>query len=80
MRSGHPSVIKDLNGRVDAHVHENRRFTIDELHEIVPNVSRSVLYEIVTVQRQYKKFMLAGFQECSQLNTSSYRLLKWSDS
>jgi hypothetical protein len=50
-RSGCPSVItEDLKDRVDAHVCENRRFTIDKFHEVFPYVSRSVLYEIVTVQ------------------------------
>jgi hypothetical protein len=49
-RCGRPSVItKDLKDRVDAHVCENRRFTTDELHEVFPYVSRSVLYETVTV-------------------------------
>jgi hypothetical protein len=45
-----PSLItEDLKDRVDGHVRENRRFTIDKLHEVFPYVSRSVLYEIVTV-------------------------------
>jgi hypothetical protein len=35
VRSGRPSVItKDLKDRVDAHIHENRQFTIDELHGV----------------------------------------------
>jgi hypothetical protein len=55
-RSGCPSVItQDLKGRVDAHVRENRRFTTDELHEVFPYVSRSVLYETVRVQLRYRK-------------------------
>jgi hypothetical protein len=52
----HLSVItKDLKNRVDAHINENRRFTIDEFHEIFPYASQSVLYETVTLQFQYKK-------------------------
>jgi hypothetical protein len=81
MQSGHPSVItRDLKDRVDAHVRENWRFTIDELHEVFPYVSRSVLYEIITVELRYKEFVLDGFQECSQMNISSYGLVKWTDS
>jgi hypothetical protein len=50
-RSGCQSVItKDLKDRIDAYIRENRRFIIDELHEVFPYVSRSFLYEIVTVQ------------------------------
>jgi hypothetical protein len=52
---GCPSIItKDLKDRVDAHVHENRQFAIDKLHEVFPYVSRSLLYKIVTVQLQYR--------------------------
>jgi hypothetical protein len=48
-RSGRPSVITDeLTKRVVDHIRANRRFTIDELHETFPEVSRSVVYEIVT--------------------------------
>jgi hypothetical protein len=55
-RSGRPSVItEDLKNRVDVHVRENERFTIDELHEVFPYVLRSVLYETVTVQLRYRK-------------------------
>jgi hypothetical protein len=37
MRSELPSAItEDLKDRVDAHIRENRRFTIDELHEVFP--------------------------------------------
>jgi hypothetical protein len=35
---------------VNVHVRENRRFTIDELHQVFPYVSPSVLYKIVTVR------------------------------
>jgi hypothetical protein len=55
-RSGLPCVITgDLKVRVDAHVRDNGRFTTDELHEVLPQASRSVLYEIVTVQLRYRK-------------------------
>jgi hypothetical protein len=40
-RFGRSSVItEDLKSRVDAYVHENRRFTIDELHEVFLYVSQ----------------------------------------
>jgi hypothetical protein len=43
-RSGPLSVItEDLKDRVDAQVRENWRFTVDELDEVFPYVSRSVL-------------------------------------
>jgi hypothetical protein len=82
MQSGYLSVItKDLKDGVDAHVCENWQFTIDELHEVFPYVPRSVLYEIVTVKLRYKKKLMPdGFQECSQLNTTSYGLVKWTNS
>jgi hypothetical protein len=55
-RSGLPSVItEDLKDREGVHVRGNRRFVIDELHEVFPYVSRSGLYETVTVQLQYRK-------------------------
>jgi hypothetical protein len=43
-------ITEDLKDGVDNHVHENRHLTIDELNEIFPYVSRSVLHETVIVQ------------------------------
>jgi hypothetical protein len=55
-RSGCLSVItEDLKERVDAHFYENSQVTNDELHEVLPYVSRSVIYEAVTVKLQYRK-------------------------
>jgi hypothetical protein len=55
-RSGHPSVITDdLKERDDAHVPENRRLTIHELHKVFPHVSRTVIFETGTVELQYGK-------------------------
>jgi hypothetical protein len=49
-RTGRPSVItKDLKDRVDAHIREN------SCSLFMSYVSRSGLYKIVTVQRQYRK-------------------------
>ncbi|XP_046407890.1 histone-lysine N-methyltransferase SETMAR-like [Ischnura elegans] len=53
---GRKSVISDdLVKRVDSRVKENRRFTITALFTEFPEVSRSVLYSIVTEQLDYKK-------------------------
>jgi hypothetical protein len=50
-RCRRPSVItEDMKDRVEARARQNRRFTIDELHEDSAFVSLFVLYEIVTVQ------------------------------
>jgi hypothetical protein len=47
---GRPSLItEDVKDSVDAHIRENMRFTVDELHEILPYISCSVFYESVTV-------------------------------
>lgn len=55
-RSGRPSVITDdLVGKVDQKIQENRRFTISTLSEQFPQVSRSVVYEIVTERLHYRK-------------------------
>ncbi|GBO26826.1 hypothetical protein AVEN_13180-1 [Araneus ventricosus] len=48
-RSGRPSVItEDLVQKVDGKLLENRRFTISSLSNGCPQVSRSVIYGIVT--------------------------------
>ena len=55
-RSGRPSVITDaLKQKVDGIIRENRHFTISEVYEQCPEVSRRVVYEIVTENLQYRK-------------------------
>lgn len=55
-RSGRPSVVNEsLVQEVDNKVRENRRFTISSLRDDFPNVSRSVLYGIVTEHLNYRK-------------------------
>lgn len=55
-RSGRPTVkSEDLVQKVDDEIRQNRRFTIDELHEKFQQVSRSVIYAIVSEQLHYKK-------------------------
>lgn len=56
VRCGPPTVITDrLVDEVNAKIRENRRLTISELSLQFPNVSRSVIYEIVTEKLGYKK-------------------------
>ena len=55
-RSGQPSVITDaLKQKVNRIIRENRHFTISEVYEQCPDVSRTVWYEIVTEHLQYRK-------------------------
>lgn len=55
-RSGRPSVItEDLVQTVDEKVRVNRRFTITSLSSEFSQISRSVLYEIVTERLNYRK-------------------------
>ena len=52
-RSGRPSVITDaLKQKANGIIQENRHFTISEVYEQCPEVSRTVLYEIVTEHLQ----------------------------
>ena len=55
-RAGRPSVITDaLKQKVNRIIRENRHFTISEVYEQFPEVSRTVVYEIVTEHLQYRK-------------------------
>ena len=55
-RSGRPSVITDaLKRKVNHIIRENRHFTISEVYEHCLEVSRTVVYEIVTEHLQYRK-------------------------
>ena len=55
-RSGPPSVITDtLKQKVNRIIRENRHFTISEVYEQFPEVSRTFVYEIVTEHLQYRK-------------------------
>ena len=54
--SGRSSVITDaLKQKVNGVIRENRHFTISEVYEQRPEVSRTVVYEIVTEYLQYRK-------------------------
>ena len=55
-RSGRPSVITDaLKQKVKRIIRENRNFTINEVYEQCLEVSRTVVYEIVNENLQYRK-------------------------
>nr|XP_060640821.1 protein FAM32A isoform X1 [Anolis sagrei ordinatus] len=55
-RSGRPSLITDdLVASVEARIRENRRFTITGLSNEFPDVSRSVLYNIVSGHLKFRK-------------------------
>jgi hypothetical protein len=59
-RSGGPSVVgDDLVRSVDQKICGNRCFTISELSCEFPQISRAVLYEIITVRLGYHKFCAA---------------------
>jgi len=55
-KSGRPSVISDaLKEKVNRIIRENRHFTISEVYEKYPEVSRALVYQIVTKLLQYRK-------------------------
>ena len=55
-KSGRPSVITDaLKEKVNRIIRENRHFTISEVYEKCQEVSRALVYQIVTKHLQYRK-------------------------
>jgi len=55
-RSVRPSVITEaLKEKLNRIIRENRHFTISEVYEQCPEVSRTVVYEIVTEHLKYRK-------------------------
>ena len=55
-KSGRPSVITEaLKEKVNRIIRENRHFTISEVYEQCPEVSRALVYQIVTKHLQYCK-------------------------
>ncbi|GBM73650.1 hypothetical protein AVEN_195942-1 [Araneus ventricosus] len=54
--SGRPSVVNDgLVAKVNEKIRENRRFTIRMLFDEFPQISKTVLHEIVTNHLNYRK-------------------------
>jgi hypothetical protein len=61
MMSGQPSVMSyDLVQSVDQKTGERQRFTISELLSEFPQISLTVLYEIITIRLGYHKFCTTG--------------------
>jgi hypothetical protein len=55
-RSGCPSLMtKDLENRIDQHIRTNTRIILDEIHKKFPQISHSLIHEIVTEHFYYKK-------------------------
>ncbi|GFS52516.1 HTH_48 domain-containing protein [Trichonephila clavipes] len=56
-KSGCTSIVtNELVTKVDEKIHENRRFTITELLLSIPQVSRTLLFQIVSQKLGYRKF------------------------
>jgi hypothetical protein len=68
-RSGQPSVVNDdLVKNVDQKICERWCFTISELSCEFPQISRTVLYQIITVRLGYRKFCARWvLKKCSQV-------------
>lgn len=55
-RSGRPSIVTDeLVRKIDEMVRDDRRLTLDEISALVPQISRSLLHEIVTETLGFRK-------------------------
>jgi transposase len=55
-RSGRPSLItEDFKKQIDEQIRQDRSSTLDEMHEKFPQITRSVLHEILSKHLGYKK-------------------------
>jgi hypothetical protein len=60
-RSGRPSLItEDLKKQIDEQIRQDRRSTLDELHEKFLQISRSILDEILSKHLGHKKLCKVG--------------------
>ena len=69
-RSGHPSLVNaDLMRKVNERVHDDRRFTISDLSLHFPQISRTLLYDIVSshLGRRRPHFMRRLYKNCAPL-------------
>jgi hypothetical protein len=48
-------ITKDLKKQIDEQIRQDRRSTLDELHEKFPKISRSLLHEIISKHLGVKK-------------------------
>jgi len=54
-RSGRPSLVSEkVVEKINNIIRKDRRLTLDELHELIPDISRSVLYETITGKLAYR--------------------------
>lgn len=55
-RSGRPSIVTDdMVQKIEENLLSDRRITIDDLHELCPEISRTVVHEIVSDRLKYRK-------------------------
>ena len=55
-RGGRPSIVTpDLVRQIEVKIRENRRFTVTDLAEFFPNVSRETAHRIVTENLHFRK-------------------------
>jgi len=56
LRSSRPSLISyDLLQEIEGEICANQRLSIRELHHIIPEVSKTAIYEAVTKKLGYRK-------------------------
>ncbi|GBN03244.1 hypothetical protein AVEN_229023-1 [Araneus ventricosus] len=69
-RSGRPSVVNDgLVAKVNEKIRENRRFTIRMLSDEFPQISKTILHEIVTNRLNYRKLCSRWVRKCLRMST-----------
>ncbi|GBO34908.1 hypothetical protein AVEN_272329-1 [Araneus ventricosus] len=69
-RCGRPSVVNDgLVAKVNEKIRENRRFTLRMLFDEFPQISKTVLHEIVTNRLIIANCVPVGFRKCLQMST-----------
>ncbi|GBN96509.1 hypothetical protein AVEN_84905-1 [Araneus ventricosus] len=69
-RSGRPSVVNDgLVSKVNEKIRENSRFAIRMLCDEFPQISKTVLHEIVTNRLNYRKLCSRWFPKCLRMFT-----------
>ncbi|GBO06189.1 hypothetical protein AVEN_33758-1 [Araneus ventricosus] len=86
-QSGQPSVVNDgLVAKVNEKIHENRRSTIRLLCDEFPQISKTVLHEIVTNCLNYRKLcshwvlkMLVDVHKMKQLGSALTFLTRYSE-
>ncbi|KAG5308158.1 SETMR methyltransferase, partial [Pseudoatta argentina] len=56
---GRPSLITDeLTTKIENAIRNNRRLTLDELHNLFPEISRSLIHEIVSEKLEFRSAAL----------------------